>query len=361
MTTRRLLPPLAVTTAALTVLFAGPQADGKGKPEPGNQPTGEIYFGTYVEELQEARLAVMSPDGTGKTLLPAGVPAESRPSFGLYDGARWHVTFTETPGQFHPDGQARGILEIVREDGVARVTILNDPDMWYNDATWTWSKGDEWISFAGYRWDHSVSPPEPLASALYAVPIAFDTAGPFPLSGPIPLVDAGFDFLSSANRVFPGIYGHDWSPDGSRIAFQRLREGTLQPDLYTVDLISGVESLLALVARDPSWSPDGQRIAFSSTTYSRDTSPRTRTIETIAADDTNESTRQILYEARASSGATHRQVRVPHWSPTGDHLAFAFVETGGGFVVDIYRMTADGNDVQNLTDDILDASILGWR
>lgn len=210
MTTRRLLLPLAFATAVLPALFCGPQADGKGKPQPAPPATGEIHFWT-LDELQDTRLAVMNADGTGKTLLPAAVPLNSQPTWGVYNGARWHVGFTETPGEFHPDGQPCGVLEAVREDGAARVTLVDDPAMYYNDGA-RWSKDDRWISFGGYRWDDSVSPPEPVASALYVVPIDFDTLVPLPLGTPVPVVDGGLEY--SSPRYFPTIGAHDWSPQG---------------------------------------------------------------------------------------------------------------------------------------------------
>ena len=65
------------------------------------------------------------------------------------------------------------------------------------------------------------------------------------------------------------IFPH-WSPDGSRIAFTSVVEGTLR--LVSYDVEGGIATdLLPSVGRDvrPRWSPDGSRITFFSR---RDTS-----------------------------------------------------------------------------------------
>lgn len=137
-TTRLLLPVPLVASVILAALLSCPHASGKGKPEPDGPPaTGEIYFEAFDEQTQQYRLAVMNADGTGKTFLRV-VPTHGlggttvAPSYGIHNGERWHLVFKQTPGQFHPDGQPRGILEAVREDGGARAILVDDPTMYYN-------------------------------------------------------------------------------------------------------------------------------------------------------------------------------------------------------------------------------------
>ncbi len=60
---------------------------------------------------------------------------------------------------------------------------------------------------------------------------------------------------------------HDptWSPDGSRIAFERIRESTDHHAIFTVRLDgTGLRRLSPwrLDAASPDWSPSGQWIAF---------------------------------------------------------------------------------------------------
>lgn len=330
-------------------------ANAKGKPGGGNPPVGEIYFEAYISEVQDFRLVVMNPDGTNKTVLPATVPSNSRPSYDIHNGGRWHLAFTETPGQVHPDGQPRGILEAVREDGNARATLLSDSDMWYNHH-FTWSKDDQWISFTGYRWDDSVSPPVPVDAGLYILPIGFDGDGPFALANTFKVAESGFQ-NSNTTKTFTEIASHDWSPDGSRIVWQRYSD-TLGSDVFISDLETGNVSFLVDAGWEPSWSPDGQQIAFSSAVFGRNGQVRKNTIEKI---DVNGSNRQIVYEISALKGFTLRDVRQPHWSPTGDHIAFKYLQLGGDSHKAIYRVTADGRDVQDLTEEFLDENLLGWR
>lgn len=339
--------------ALLTAILIGShpsQAVGKGKPST-NGPTGEIYI--QIED----NLAVMNPDGTGKVLLSANVPTSSEPSYGVYNGNRWFVAATDVPGQALPDGQQRKILELVREDGQARTTILDDPTMWLN-WDFAWSKDDAWISVAGYRWDLTTSPPEVVEAGLYIMPIEFDSDGPFAPVGPT-LVAEG-DVHVDVNLV-PTILRHDWSPDSSGIVFQRYNVAERSREIYTADLTTGNVSLLALNASDPDWSPDGSRIAFVSSVQTGGGGKGR--IETIAPDDSNESTRNTLVEINTLKGWTTRWLTRPRWSPTGRYLAYEFTEWGGGdFSHNVYRVTDDGRNPVNLTEDTtLWASLVDWR
>jgi len=67
------------------------------------------------------------------------------------------------------------------------------------------------------------------------------------------------EFAASAYNVSP-----DWSPRGTRIAFETRVRGV--PQLAVVDVDTREVRLLTSGARheDPSWAPDGRHLVFSS-------------------------------------------------------------------------------------------------
>ena len=80
--------------------------------------------------------------------------------------------------------------------------------------------------------------------------------------------DGGDERVRASNAAFDS--NPDWSPDGSRIAFQSNRDGDFDIWVMNADG-TGVEQLTDDPAIDdpafdsaPAWSPDGSRIAFQS-------------------------------------------------------------------------------------------------
>jgi TolB protein len=134
--------------------------------------------------------------------------------------------------------------------------------------------------------------------------------------------------------------GPNWSPDGTRIAFDAQTDFEAPGQIYLMDADgSGLRNLTGdspLIKSAPSWSPDGSRIAF------------------LGFD----SGRTGLYMMEPDGGnhtlVTELEAELDHvsWSPDGSRIAFASNRDGGvleNYNSEIYVMNADGSGQTRLT------------
>jgi tol-pal system beta propeller repeat protein TolB len=127
-------------------------------------------------------------------------------------------------------------------------------------------------------------------------------------------------------------YRPRWSPDGTRIVFQRFSPGSIRSDVFVMNADgSGLQPLTQLgTTFQPAWSPDGTRIVFGNGLGHK------AEIFVMNADGTNQT--QLTHDRFEDS--------VPAWSPDGTTIAFASRRHHNA---DIYLMSPDGSDQRRLT------------
>ncbi len=132
-------------------------------------------------------------------------------------------------------------------------------------------------------------------------------------------------------------YGSDWSPDGTKIVYDREASGS-QGGIWVVDADGSNATQLTDDGRVPAWSPDGTTIAFARSDPG-----------TIVSDGGVESGGYSIY-LMAPDGTDVRRLTPagnldysPVWSPNGSQIAF--LRGGAGMQV----MNADGTNVHQLT------------
>ena len=210
-------------------------------------------------------------------------------------------------------------------------------------------------------------------------------------------IAAGLTYLDSSQLV--------WSPDSEKIAYVDGSDGTA--DLYTIDVDGTNRTLLtnAELSADrltginyPAWSPDGEKIAFQrvyevqesgSASASASAGPGTSTISeiyVINADGTDlrklpieseyqdlsspvwsPDSKKIAFSVNQGISTINAdgtdQTRVtgnssrPQWSPNGE---IAFVGAIPPDTIDIYKISADGTNRTRLTHDDASEQQLSW-
>jgi Tol biopolymer transport system component len=238
-----------------------------------------------------------------------------------------------------------------------------------------WSPDGRWIAYT-----ERGAPASPDAATINLYVIGGDGTGPFQIT-------------SGGN-----VYGHDWSPDGTRLVYGYGADDD-DADLWIVDALGGVPERLTDLGDDfgaiePAWSPDGALIAFErgeridgifwqSELYVVDSGgglPELAATVPSHAGAVNhmhswspDSTR-ILYASHYEDGggvvwivdfASGTEMSVsgaisealtPVWSPTGDRVAFFGFSGGTG----IWRVNADGSGLTELPADPEWGSGIAW-
>jgi hypothetical protein len=129
-----------------------------------------------------------------------------------------------------------------------------------------------------------------------------------------------------------GNFDPAWSPDGTEIAFESIRDRHNGTEIYVMNADGSQIVRLtnnSTIDRTPKWSPDGKSIVFASN--------RTGAYQvyTMAADGTG--------VAQLTSGSENSD---PAWSPDGKKIAF---ETSRDGDPEIYVMNADGSQETRVT------------
>jgi Tol biopolymer transport system component len=164
----------------------------------------------------------------------------------------------------------------------------------------------------------------------------------------------------------------DWSPDGSKILFQRIDGNGCGPFCETdeIDVVASDGSHLERLAYDPpgkgcerqgkpaggicrsvpEWSPDGKRIAFQCQVQPSGADPGYSRICLMNADGSR-------VQQLPQTPATGLSDGAPAWSPNGKELAF---DRGVRDQHAIFLMNPDGSDARQLTPWSLAAGQPDW-
>lgn len=150
----------------------------------------------------------------------------------------------------------------------------------------------------------------------------------------------GSGLVDLTNRSAESELRPAWSPDGTRIVFQREVPGSYHDtEIFAMNADgSGITRLTNSPGSDelPAWSPDGSRIAFISF---RDNPTGGTGIFVMNADGTN--VQRLTLNPQYSDST-------PAWSPDGTRIAFAAVRDGAT-QHQLYVMNADGSNLKRLT------------
>jgi Tol biopolymer transport system component len=194
-------------------------------------------------------LYVMNADGSGKTWLTETADFDEAEPTWPPDGTR--IAFTRV--EYHRDDvgghyhyyETYGV-HAINADGTGEVRLTDDAKGGHDPA---WSPDGTRIAFSSSRG----TTPRTTGLEIYVM----DPSPEGPSNEPVRLTST-----RSANTA------PDWSPDGTKIAFEsgrdRPRSHDFTPEIYTMNADGTGQTRLTRKGwySDPVWSPDGKRLAF---------------------------------------------------------------------------------------------------
>jgi Tol biopolymer transport system component len=135
-----------------------------------------------------------------------------------------------------------------------------------------------------------------------------------------------------------------WSPDGTKLVFQIVSD-TKGSAIFTANLDGTGERRLTpygLDAEHPDWSPDGRLIVFESYGGGAPSGVSTN-VFTVRPDGSHLT--NVTHDQGGAVNAAN-----PAWSPDGKQFVFVQIPGSGPFgYADIFTMSADGSDIQQVT------------
>jgi TolB protein len=150
-----------------------------------------------------------------------------------------------------------------------------------------------------------------------------------------------------------GDYLPDWSPDGTRVLYISSQPPTYREQMHVVNVdgteiqMLGGDAACAGQARDARWSPDGARIAYSCETTAG------KAIYTMKADGSD-----VVRLSPPNAPGAPTYDSAPAWSPDGRQVAFS---SPRNVQVDMYIMSATGENATRLTTDDLIDVVSDWN
>jgi Tol biopolymer transport system component len=135
-----------------------------------------------------------------------------------------------------------------------------------------------------------------------------------------------------------------WSLDGTRIAFESLRNGVDNSEIYVMNVDGSAQVRVtrnAVPDEQPAWSSDGKRIAFTR-------GPGVDSAIYVIGTDGRNEVRLTKDKEQATS---------PAWSPSGTKIAFESFRNGHS---SLYLINADGSGEVKLTPDSIDCGHPAW-
>lgn len=320
-------------------------------------PTGTVYF-KYNDGTGHA-VWTMDADGSPKTEVCSYSSIMQSLSRDEHGGHYWFIGFRYIPDEDYPDGISRQEIFAIRDDNSKEVQLTNDATLAssYQSGVPMWGIDDGYISWIAKRWVETDTGWTLGKCGIWKQSIAFDTNGDVTgLTGTPSLVwESTYRYSQSSGIYWPLIRtGHDWSPDGTKIAFAY---SSTHIEIHVGDTTTGTETDIA-DGYFPLWSPDGKLIAFTIGGSSVQ-------LKVIKPDGTGEKT---LVQARHKGDCIYTLENYA-WSPDSTFLSYVLDKTtlrGGGVVYrgDIYYIGADGNGKTCVSKDLTQSRVkivLGWR
>jgi TolB protein len=206
-----------------------------------------------TEDEISNEIYIMNADGSHRTKLawPEGLPPQ------INIAPSW-------PMSWSPDGtriafQSGCDIYVMRTDGSSEATRLTTDAAWGCAQSPTWSPDSTQIAFTSTPGNSGVLN---TPSDLYIIDVSRKGANAHQWRQAIDDKGITHQWRQLTDDT-AGFFNLSWSPDGTKIAFNR---GGRSQGMYTVDVNSLKETRLThtlISGESPTWSPDGKKIAYS--------------------------------------------------------------------------------------------------